>query len=151
MTRQQGLDQNPENVGVTTQFTIGVTVGTHLDHGGHDPFWVHTELCIDRGLLCGSRLIEHQALAAMGGPVLNDIAFGLGELRDGAVGPDLAEFVVECLIGHHQLEQLLGHRVALVAESIGEGTHGQALDKHLHANDFLVDLRCLNDLDKQLL
>ena len=32
-------------------------------------------------------------------------------LRDGAVGPDLPELVVEGLVGHHQLDQLLGQRV----------------------------------------
>ncbi len=86
----------------------------------------------------------------MGGPVFDDrMLFGV-QLRNGAIGPDLAELVVEGLVGHHQLQQLLAHRIGDDVEEAGEGAHGQAFDQHLHADDLLIDFRRADDLDQQI-
>src|SRR5882757_3377662 len=72
--------------------------GDLLELGDH-PHRIEPELGVEVLLLSRSDQVEQQGLEAVGGPVLDDhVLFG-GQLRDGAVGPDLPELVVEGLVG----------------------------------------------------
>ena len=87
---------------------------------------MQAELGVKVELLVGRDQVEQQGLEAVGRPVLDDGVLFRRELGHGAVGPDLPELVVEGLVGHHQLQQLLAERIVDFLEEGGEGAHGQA-------------------------
>ncbi|AAK25441.1 hypothetical protein CC_3479 [Caulobacter vibrioides CB15] len=146
---QQGLHQHPEDVGlflhVLPTHVVGHDLPVLLDH----LVGIQAKLAIEIQLLVRRDQVEQQGLEAVRRPVLDDRVLLGRELGHGAVGPDLPELVVEGLVGHHQLQQLLADRVIDVVVEGGEGAHGQTFDQHLHADDLLVDLGRAYDLDQQ--
>ena len=70
-------------------------------------------------------------------------------LRHGGVRPDLAELVVERLVGHDQLAQPAQQRIAGARVQRRERTHRHPLDQHLHADELLVDDVGLHQLVEQ--
>ena len=124
-------------------------VGRDFLEALHHLVRIEAELLVDRRHLVRRDQVEEQRLEAVRGPVLDDLVLFLRELRDGAVGPNLPELVVERFVGHDELRQLLRQRIVPFFEDRSEGAHGEAFDQHLHADDLLIDLRRVHDFLQQ--
>src|SRR4051812_39157367 len=64
--------------------------------------WVETEPFVDVAALRQARQVEQQGLEHLRRPVLDPLVLLPAQLREGAVGPDLAELVMERLVGHDE-------------------------------------------------
>jgi hypothetical protein len=64
--------------------------------------------------------------------------------------PDLAEAVVERLVGHDELAETAEEWIASHLVERRERAHGEPLDQHLHADDLLVDHLGRDELPQQL-
>ncbi|ABS61649.1 hypothetical protein Plav_0026 [Parvibaculum lavamentivorans DS-1] len=146
---EQRLDEHAEDVGAFLHALAAVFIAEGFEHLELHLLPFETELAVDRLLLLGVHEVEQQGLEALGRPVLDDVLLFFREVRDRAVGPDLAELVMEGFVRHHELRQLDEERIVRLRVKRREGAHGKAFDQHLHADDLLVDLRCVDDVGEQ--
>ena len=100
---EQGLDQHAEYIGRLFHVLAADFVGGDLLDFSQHAGWVEPELNIKIDLFRRRHQIEQQDLEAVRRPILDDIVLGLAELRDRAVGPDLAELMVE---GSHEIRDI---------------------------------------------
>ena len=147
---KQGLDQDAEDICVLGHLLSAIFVAEVLQDCVAHPDPVEIEFLVDILLLLSVDQIEEEDLEGFGGPQFYVFMLFFIELGDRLVGPDLAEFVVEGFVAHREMDEAAQHRIVRFSLDRGEGTHGEALDQHLHTDEFLVNRGGLNDLVQEI-
>ena len=57
---------------------------------------------------------------------------------------------MERLVGHHQFYQAAEERIPAVFVQIGERSHRQPFEQHLHADKLLIDYRVFDQILEQI-
>src|SRR5438552_6729556 len=128
---QQRLVERPEDVARALHEAAAVLVGPGLEDRVPHPLPVEAELRVDEPLLLRVHQVEEERVEALEGPVLDRVVLGLAELRERGMRPDLAELVVEGLVGHDELADAAEQRVLGDLVERREGTHRDTFHQHL--------------------
>ncbi|ABS63824.1 conserved hypothetical protein [Parvibaculum lavamentivorans DS-1] len=147
---EKRLDQHAEDVGGFLHAFADMDVRQGFHERALHPFPVEADRGVDVLLLFRRAEVEEQDLEDFPGPVLDRVAFFRLQVRNGAVRPDLSEFVMEGFVRHGELHQLHHQRVAAPFVEGSEGAHGETFDKHLHADELLPDERRVDEFGQHI-
>ena len=94
--------------------------------------------------------IKEQRFEAFRCPIFDTITLGGRQVSDCLVSLNLAKLVMERLVGHHQLYQAAEDRIPAVFVQIGERSHRQPFEQHLHADKLLIGNRGFEQILEQI-